>query len=360
MNRFFVATRFVHAWAGAVLALLLMLVSATGIFLLWKDQYLKLTVPEARVAFTPEPVALTRIARGIEAAVEPGAVLSIEFATTELPLTYVILADEEYAYFDSEGGLVDRWQGNGRFEEWVYDLHHRLLLGDSGLLIVGIGAMLAVLLLILGLLSYWPFRRGWRIGLWPRAISRDALRASHRNLGLVLAMPLLLVVVTGFVLAFPSQTEELLLEERRLTQEYSDAMIVGLDDISGGDSGDWLPAMQRALDVFPDATIRSVLPPGYFNYYRVLGLQQPGEFNRKGMSKVYIDPEGGYMDVRIDALSLPWIERAYNAVYPLHTGDMGSLVYRMLLTLLGLGLFLLSAAGLYSFTRRFVRMTSVA
>lgn len=360
MNRLFAATRFVHAWAGAVLALLLMLVSATGTFLLWKDHYLRLTVPAARVAFTPEPAALARIAAGIEAALGPDAVLSVEFATAELPLTYVILADESYAYFDSNGELVDRWQGNGRFEEWMYDLHHRLLLGDSGLLIVGIGAMVAVLLLLLGLLSYWPFRRGWRLGLWPRSFSRESLRGSHRNLGLVLALPLLLTLLTGIVLAFPSQTEQLLLEELRQTQEYSDAMTVGLDAVSGGDSGDWLPAMQRSLDVFPGATLRSVLPPGYFNYYRVLGLQQPGEFNRKGMSKVYIDPEGGYMDVRIDALSLPLAERAYNAVYPLHTGDTGSLVYRVLLTVLGLGLFLLSGAGLYSFTRRFVRMTGAA
>lgn len=357
MNRFLALTRSVHAWAGAVLALLLMLVSLTGTLLLWKDSYLKLTVPQARVEFTPEPEALAHIALGIEAVLDPEAILSIEFATADLPLTYVVTADEEYAYFDSQGMLVDRWQGNGRFEEWLYDLHHRLLLGDDGLLVIGISAMATVVLVFLGLLSYWPFRRGWRHGLLPASLTRDALRSSHRNLGLVLAAPLLMTLLTGIVLVFPAQTEELLLEELRVTQEYSDAMTIGLDTVSGGSSGDWVPAMQRALAVFPGASIRSVQPPGYFNYYRVLGLQQAGEFNRKGMSKVYIDPEAGYMDVRIDALALPAIERAYNAVYPLHTGDAGSVLYRIFLTLLGAGLFLLSAAGLYSFTRRFVRVT---
>lgn len=360
MPRIFLITRSLHAWAGAVLALLLMLISLSGTLLLWKDSYLKLVLPEARVDFVPTPDALARIARNIEASLAGEEIWSIEFATAELPLNYVILADESFAYFDVQGNLIDRWELNGRFEDWLYDLHHRLLLGDDGLLIVGISAMAALVLVILGVFAWWPFRRGWRHGLLPRALTRDALRASHRNLGLVLAAPLLMTFTTGIVLVFPAETEALLLAELRYSEAYSDAMTVGLDAITGAENGDWEPAFQRSVDVFPGATIRSVSPPGDFNYYRLVGLQQPGEFNRKGMSKVYIDPQGGYMDVRIDALSLPAVERAYNAVYPLHTGDAGSLLYRLFLTLTGLGLFLLGAAGLYSFTRRFVRMTSAA
>jgi len=42
------------------------------------------------------------------------------------------------------------------------------------------------------------------------------------------------------------------------------------------------------------------------------------------MSRVYVDAPGGWMDVRYDATALPLIERAYNAVYPLHTGELES------------------------------------
>lgn len=352
MKQVFSIARTIHAWIGAVLALLLLLVSLTGTFLVWKQEYLWLTEPAARVDFTPGPESLSRIAEAVEARFGDD-ILSIQFATASLPLTYVVLADEEYAYFDSEGALVDHWRGNGRFEEWVYDLHHRLLLRDTGLTVVGFGATAVLAVVVLGLFTFWPFRRAFRRGLVPASLQRDELRSSHRNLGVILALPFVVTLVTGIVLAFPQQTEALLLEELRRTQEYSDAMMINLDEIHGGDSGDWLPAMQRALDVFPGAAIRSAQVPGAFAYYRIIGLQQPGELNMKGMSLVYIDAEEGYMDVRIDAQNLPAVERVYNSAYPLHTGRMDELWYRVLLTLVGAGVFLLSLAGLTSFIKQF-------
>src|SRR5690606_16016655 len=121
------------------------------------------------------------------------------------------------------------------------------------------------------------------------------------------------------------QAEEILLGEIRMSQEYSDRMVEQLDDITGAGTGDWQPALERSLAVFPGAAIRSAQVPGDFSYYRIIGLQQAGEWSPLGMSRVYIDSEAGYMDIRIDNQALPAIERAYNALYPLHTGRMDTL-----------------------------------
>ena len=59
------------------------------------------------------------------------------------------------------------------------------------------------------------------------------------------------------------------------------------------------------------------------------------------------------MDVRIDATRLPAIERAYNAAYPLHTGRLDALPYKLLLTASGIGLAGASLFGLLGFVRRF-------
>jgi uncharacterized iron-regulated membrane protein len=69
------------------------------------------------------------------------------------------------------------------------------------------------------------------------------------------------------------------------------------------------------------------------------------------MSRVYIDADGGYMDVRFDATTLPLVERAYNAAYPLHTGKLESLAYKVLLTASGLLIAILSSLGLLSFIK---------
>jgi uncharacterized iron-regulated membrane protein len=129
-------------------------------------------------------------------------------------------------------------------------------------------------------------------------------------------------------------------------------MVVELDAVSGAGTGDWLPALQRAQASFPSGTIRTATVPDDFSTYRVIGIQQEADWHPLGTSQIYIDAPEGYMDVRIDGTTLPAIERAFNAAYPLHTGRL-NLPYGLLLTASGLGLVLASAFGLLAFVGRF-------
>lgn len=345
-------TRTLHAWAGITLALLLILSSVTGTLLVWKEGYVQLITPQAQVDFIPTPENLARIAEAVEATFDNNDILNIQFATAEFPLTKVTLYDTNYAYVDIDGNLVDQWHMNERVEEWLYDLHHRLLLDDLGLTIMGLAAMAFIILVLLGVITFIPLRRLFSSRLVPKDLGRQAVVTSHRSLGIFLALPLLLTLVTAVILAFPFQAEDLLLEEARRTQEYSDAMVVGIDDINGEGTGDWLPALQRTLDVFPGAVIRSASVPSGFSIHRIIGVQQPGAWNRNGLSLAYIDEELGYMDLRIDAQNFPVIERVYNTVYPLHTARTGSLLYKLWLSLCGIGVALLSIMGMVSFIKR--------
>ena len=343
--------RTLHAWGGLTLALLLLLSSVTGTLLVWKDDYVRLITPQARVEFTPTPAALAAIGAAVEAQFENNDILNIQFATAEFPLTKVTLYDTNYAYVDVNGQVVDQWHMNDRFEEWLYDLHHRLLLDNPGLTIVGLAAMALVILVLLGVISFIPVRRHFYKGPLPRNTTRIALLDSHRNIGILIALPLLLTLLTGITLAFPFQVEEIFLDEVRSSEAYSDAMVVGLDDITGEGMGDWLPALERTLAVFPGGVIRSATVPGGFSVHRVIGVQQPGDWNRTGTSHTYIDSELGYMDLRIDSKGFPAIEKLYNSGYPLHTGKTGSLLYKLWLTLCGVATAALSCFGLVSFIK---------
>jgi len=351
----FRVARTLHAWGGLTLALLLLLSASTGTLLIWKQDYVKLSIPQARVDFSPTPENLAAIALAVDTAFDANDVLQIQFATADFPLSKIVLYDTNYAYVDTSGRVVARWHQNERWEEWLYDLHHRLLLDNTGLTIVGLAALALIILVLAGLVSFVPLRRGFSSGLLPKNLARPQLLLTHRNLGVVLALPLLLTLVTGLTLAFPEQTERWLLQDLRRSQDYSDQMELNLDGRFGGNSGDWLPAMQRALAVFPGGEIRTAQIPNRFNSYRIIGISQPGEWNPNGLSRVYIDADQGYMDIRIDALALPLVERAYNAGFPLHTGKTGSLVYKLLLTLVGLLVVLLGAMGLLAFIKRYWR-----
>lgn len=348
--RFF---RTIHAWGGAALALLLLLVSISGSILVWKNEFVEMALVEGDVAFEATPQALATIADKVQAQFDSDDIFQIQFPTREFPLAKLTLADDQYAYLDTDGNIVAEWVLNERWEEWLYDLHHRLLLGNTGLTIVGFAAMTMILLLIAGLVAFWPTRRGFGQGFWPKTTARSSLQAAHRNIGIVEALPFLLTLVTGAVLAFPEQSLKILLEPFR-DENYSLDFAEHLDTVTGPDTGAWLPAMERALATFPGSRIRTAQVPGSYSPYRVIGLQQPGTLNPVGMSKVYIESTEGYMDIRIDDQAQHISERVYNLAYPLHTGRFDNLLYKILLTLSGIAVASLSALGLWSFVKQFV------
>src|SRR5690606_15932000 len=156
-------------------------------------------------------------------------------------------------------------------------------------------------------------RRGFRQGLWPRNMSRRQLQVSHRNLGVVLFLPLVLILLTGAMLAFPVKIDRWLLDPMRRSGDYGENFVEGVDTIVGAESSGWLAALERAQAVFPEATIRSARVPNAGSFYRIIGLQQPDDWHPYGLSTVYVDATEGYMDLRIDALTLPLVERSVNA-----------------------------------------------
>src|SRR5690606_26752184 len=92
--------------------------------------------------------------------------------------------------------------------------------------------------------------------------------------------------------------------------------------------------------------------PSTYSPYRIIGLEQAGELNRSGQTLVYIEAGGGWMDVRIDALGLPLLERSINSALPLHTGRSGSRLHQIAWSAFGLLLAALAALGLFCFLRR--------
>lgn len=340
----------IHAWAGLTLGSIILLSSITGTLLIWKEDYVLLRLPEMIKPFEPSPENLAAIGRAVESQFENNDIFQIQFATESFPYSKVILADTRYAYLDSDGVIVDLWQKNERFEEWLYDFHHRLLLENIGLTVLGFAAMALIVIVLMGVFVFWPLRGAFKRGVLPKSTARPQLLVSHRNIGVVITLPLLTILVTGVLMCFPETSEEWMLEPFR-GENYSMDFSDNLDGISGGNSGEWLPTLQRALDAFPNSKIRTATVPSAISPYRVVGLQQPGELHPGGKSQIYIDAAGGWMDIRIDAHAQHISERVYNLSYPLHTGRMNSYLYKFVLTAVALIVVVLASLGMLSFLK---------
>lgn len=343
--------RTLHAWAGAALSLLVIVVSASGALLVWKDEYIKLVVPEARASFTPTPEAIARIAQGADQAFAPRTILMVDFADEHLGISQAYLVDDEMAYLDENGAVIARWRIGRRFEDWLFELHHRLLMKNTGLRIAGFGGLAVVVLVVAGVIAYWPMIRGFRLGPWLRGTGRGELLLTHRNLGIIVAPLIAMMALTGAGLAFPDATRSFLMRDAEGDPSYGESFDDGLDELSGAEVAGWGPALERAQAAFPNATIRSADWPGPFSGYRVIHLQRPGEWHPLGRSEVYIDGAEGWMDLRIDAQTLPLGERVFNGLYPVHTARLG-ILYKILISATGASLTTLGCLGLVAFLRR--------
>lgn len=114
------------------------------------------------------------------------------------------------AYVDKHRGNItgeDHFQG--KWTQWIYDLHVRLLSGATGETINGIGALLLVILASTGLVVWWPGVKQWRsaVRLEPRARWRRKNYDLHRLTGFLASLLLMFVAVTGAYFAFPKTYE---------------------------------------------------------------------------------------------------------------------------------------------------------
>ena len=279
-------------------------------------------------------------------------ILLIQFSAENTSLTKLFLSGGRYAYLDRSGDLVDQWQLNGRPEELLYDLHHRLLLGDTGLLLSGIAAIVLLALFIPGAIVWWPARRSFSWRLLVGGLMRPQLLATHRNLGIVSLAPIALLLVTAVILSFPDQAQAIFVDPHSSKDSYSDLYVQNLDQLSGEQYGSIEKSLERALLSMQGGRIRSLQLPYGYSGYNLIGMQQKGDWHSGGLSRIYIDPQTGLMDMRLDAHSLPRSEKLYNLSYPLHTGKVDSLVYRIALTVFGASLFSLSLIGSVSFIKK--------
>jgi len=335
--------KFVHRNLGILLCVLLFSISISGILLVWKKEYLWLSVAQAReeVDLGLIPQAIERI----EGDYPYGDVRFIQLYSEDLTLHKVFLSNRRYAWHRQNGEQIEVWSGNERLEDWLLDLHHRFLLGNAiGLNIAGFSGLLLIPLMLIGLIVWWPRRRTLKLGLWPTQLQRGSLLRSHGNVGGVSVLPVLLIALTGVILVYPVESRFVLLngisENKTRTQDKVTAQL---------DSRSWDNLIAETYRRYPGSRLRWVIPATAESPADVVGLQQALALNRTGKTSLTFSPNG---ELTIsDALAQPIKQRLFDFSYPLHVGKIG-VWYRLLLTLFGLALAFLCGLGLLSFMQR--------
>jgi len=300
----------IHRYLGLVLSLIVLIISVTGVMLVWKREYLWVTVPEAR-ELRSEDVELSNVV----------AVIQKSYSADELE--------------------------NERFEDWLLDLHHRLLLGNAaGLNMVGFTGLLLLPMMVIGLLIWWPWRKSFRLNLVPATGRAGDIKKGHFETGVSIIAPVMMIVITGIILVYPSESRWL------FRDGFSEALppkTTVTESFNLPEKVSWKRAFDVAEVLFPEGKLHwvSFARPGSSRFS--IGVQEAGSWNRMGSSSVSFDNSGAATVKRQDEQSIG--EQGLSFAYPLHAGKLPTM-YRLFISGTGLLLMWLCFLGLLSSLKR--------
>ncbi|WP_166041800.1 PepSY-associated TM helix domain-containing protein [Sphingosinicella sp. YJ22] len=331
-----------HRWTGGFAGLLLAVLALSGTVLVWEEAWIGL--PGTGDALQVDSAAT---GAAVEAAIAVDPALSrITFADEGMGLHQAIYTNGGGAYLTQGGMVVDRWDSLwGRPELWLFDLHHYLFMGETGKVVTGVLGLLLLAFAVTGLILWWRTRRTFAFRLWPTELTKSAIIRQHRDIGVVASPLLILTALTGAFMVFPGLSDALLSPWAKAAAAPARPAAAG----AVGPDTDWQAVMAAAQRAFPEAVPRRLMMPKEPGAPLVLRMRQAFEWTPNGRSYVYLDPA----TARVLSVDDPAAGDTASAIgekyYPVHAGKVGGLLWRLMLTLSGLSLFLLGTLATWSF-----------
>lgn len=347
----------VHRWVGLALALVLLVLAATGVLLLAKGPYHRAAYPALAEPLTPDDVAgygevLSRIhARFPDAR-------TVKLPQPGVNAFQVWRADDREAFVHAQTGVViDEWHWSERVPAFVFELHAHLLGGTVGLWVNGLVACLTMLVLVLGgLVVWWPRRRAvslTRLG-WSRWTPGELVQ-SHTAVGVLSCVPILVFAATGLAIAWSSWVMPTLSAWLDAPRAEAPAPLPAMVPTTWPlPPARWQAILEAAQRAVPDGRLVFVMggPEASGVTFRV---RMPGEWHPNGRSLVVADPDAATIVRVVDARAQGLGTRLGYAMYPIHAARVGAGLSWLLVAgavLAGAGLGWLGVTGVAAWWQR--------
>jgi uncharacterized iron-regulated membrane protein len=241
--------------------------------------------------------------------------------------------------------------------DWIAELHYRLLAGDTGLIVNGIGALLLFVLCVSGIIIWWPGRRHWRSHLkihwharWPR-LNWDL----HNVIGFWIALPLAIVALTGAFFCFyvPAATTMVLLLGGNVTQARQ-LLSSPQSTIRATAPVAIEPLLKTSLAAHPDCALQGITPAASATSAVLIRLAPPHTEDRGDYVQLAFDQYSGKFLSDIDSRRVGLPMRVVFFMGPLHFGAFAGHWSKIAWILVGLSPGLLFFTGFVMWWRRVI------
>lgn len=341
MRRF---VRQVHLWMGLTLGALLALLGVTGSAVVFYPEIDVLLHPELRAEATVTPDWDRALATVRAAYPDKAGPWRFEVTGTggAIPARYYNPPETSgrdfspmLVWLSPDGAQVlrrDYWGDTAM--TFLYDLHYRLLMGKTGGVILGVAGLALLLLLVTGVIVWWPkgrLRKALRYKAEAPPLRR--LRDQHKLAGLGGLLLLLLLTGTGVMLGLPEESDQL----------FSAAMGPP-DALPSPTSANWKgrqitvrDAIDAASQSLPHARLAWIEVPGPGDGAFRLRMQQPGDPSRRfPHSFVWVDQYSGKVLATYDRDKAGTLSTLNSWIHPLHDGSFAGLASRIVTVVAGL------------------------
>lgn len=345
------AWSWVHKWSSLVSTVFLLMLCITGLPLVFSHELNHVLLDEPWAPANPEGQRLN-LDQVLETALSrhPGDVPAFMSFDEDRPVVNVTSRAPDAPAGQFNFQPIDRTSGDAAplvaghpLMEFLLQLHTDMFLGLPGMLFLGAMGLLLIVAVVSGIVLYAPFMRRLPFGtLRLEKAARTRWLDWHNLLGIVTVAWVLVVGATGVVntLATPilAYWKDTALKE--LTLAYDSPAPVG-------ERASLDAAVERAKAALPGMQLQFVAFPGTDystdNHYAVF-FHGDTPLTTHMTTPALIDIRTGELGA---VAPMPWYVKTLSLSQPLHFGDYGGLLLKIVWALLDLATIVILASGLY-------------
>ncbi|HTR37057.1 MAG TPA: PepSY-associated TM helix domain-containing protein [Bryobacteraceae bacterium] len=352
----------IHLWAGIVLTLYLIFIGVTGSILVFRTELERLDGlnPYSSVRADGPIASLAAVADHVRTAYPDGHIVSILTPTDSDPTFVAVLYTRHgrvrVASGPSSGQVLGEFHSQPNWLDVLSGLHESFLLGHTGRVLNGVGAVILLLLNATGLVVWWPGIRNWRRALkvdWRRNWRRINFDL-HSAVGFWTLSIVTIWAVSGIYFGWPRQTFQFVNSLSRVISARPPSVTVPLESKASDVSLDDLVARARQID--PGTTLGGVeFPYGSRAPLAVL-MHRRNAPGREYDDTVYFNPyTGEYISTWRYGVNQTLGDWIIWLQVPLHFGTYWGLGVKVIWAAAGLAIPLLTVSGLLMYWNRALR-----
>lgn len=326
-----------HRWLGLFFGLWLVLVALTGTLLLYKVELLQWSYPQLKLQQIPTQATAAEVFDRYQ---EGYAYLPRDAN----PWLEIVMPSGVRHYYNDQGEHILARPYLGDWISVMVEFHHHVLLHDLGKDLLGYLGIAGLILLITGLIRWWP--RHWSRRLlsvrwvwpWQRGFAATLFQL-HKVVGSLLFLPLLVGILTGTAIMYAAAVSSGL---TALWPSQQQQPITADQWRTVAAAHSWQQRFERAQQLLPEHQPRLVSLSNLS-----MRLTFPGEWHPNGRSHVQFDANTGAVTSVYD---LRYDSRGYQVsqlIFPVHIAAVGGLGWFIVVLMGGLALVLLPLTGIY-------------